>query len=118
MVLLKVTPATKVALQRYCSARQTEKDDGENQTKLDVLSRLEIGNPIDHADLIAISQLLVRSAKENDEDDLAKESRLETLMKGAEVYQPPPAPKPEPVSRLSFHPGHKSMLICYSDIRI
>ena len=104
MVLLTLTPAAKAATEEYCKLRKCEReDDAEVKERLEKLSKLELGNPIDHNDLIYISGLLVqRSRDEDGENAVAKEWRLDTLLKGALVYQPPSPPKPEHVSFTSL----------------
>ena len=100
MVLLTLTPAAKAAVEEYCRLKRevTEDEGGEGEAKLEHLSKVELGNPVDHSDLIDISRYLVRKNRKNDEDAVAREWRLDALLKGALVYQPPPTPKPEPVS--------------------
>lgn len=102
MVLLTLTPAAKNAVEEYCeSKRSPNEDDDENEleVKLEKLSKLEAGSPIDHHDLTEVSNFLVQQSRdENDGNGVAREWRLDTLLRGAIVYQPPPPPKPEPVS--------------------
>jgi hypothetical protein len=91
MVLLTVTPAAKRAIDEYC--RASEELGEETRT---TLSSIAIDSSIDHHQLIDISRYLIKhSAKPS---GVVKEWRLETLLKGAAVYQPPPPSKPEPVS--------------------
>ena len=98
MVLLTLTAAGKAAIDEYCRCYRT--DDDEKENRLERLSGIELGSPIDHNDLIDISRFLVeRSSRTQDERVTPKEWRLDALLKGATVYRPPPAPKPEPVSR-------------------
>jgi hypothetical protein len=91
MALLTVTPAAKRAIDEYC--RASEELGEETRTTLE---STVIDSPIDHHQLFDISRYLVKhSAKSS---GVGKGWRLETLLKGAAVYQPPPPSKPEPVS--------------------
>jgi hypothetical protein len=102
MVKLTVTAAAKTAIREYCRAATGSADIVEaNDRRKESISKLEIGSPIEHEDLIEISRFLVNQCQRENKDDLAKNWRLETLLKGANVYQPPPPPKPEPVSYTS-----------------
>ena len=95
MVLLTITPAAKAALVEYCR-RQKDVDEGysdEAKERCEKLSTAEIGNPIEHHELVDISKYLLQETS-----GAAKEWRLDTLLKGANVYQPPPPPKPEKAS--------------------
>ncbi|EME80860.1 uncharacterized protein MYCFIDRAFT_101139, partial [Pseudocercospora fijiensis CIRAD86] len=60
------------------------------------LSKAEIGSPIEHQELIDVSKYLVSHGR--CDGRIAKEWRLDTLLRGACVYRPPPPPKPEPTS--------------------
>jgi hypothetical protein len=96
MVLLTLTAAGKAAVDEYC---KPHKLGDQSDERLERLSAIELGSPIDHNDLIDISRFLVqRSRNDQDGETPAKQWCLDTLLKGATVYQPPPAPKPEPVS--------------------
>ncbi|KAF2213686.1 hypothetical protein CERZMDRAFT_39558 [Cercospora zeae-maydis SCOH1-5] len=96
MVLLTITPAAKAALSEYCT-RQKNVDEGysdEAKERREKLSTVEIGSPIEHHELVEVSRFLVQNVPMAAE--AAQEWRLDTLLKGANVYQPPPPPKPEP----------------------
>ena len=99
MVLLTVTSDVKAATEEYCRLKQDTNDEEvhDGGVNLEELSKTELGSPMDHNDLIAISRFLVRRSGEQDENWVAKEWRLDALVQGANVYQPPPPPKPEPV---------------------
>lgn len=101
MVLLTVTPAIRAAVTRYSKLQQLQGSTA-NETGSDLGDWLEaeIGSPIEHSKLIEISALLVREDRQSDENCLGKEWRLDTLLKGANIYRAPPSPKPEPVSTL------------------
>jgi TMEM199 family protein len=96
MVQLTLTAAGKAAIAQYLRLRKETGNRGDETLTSDHLSDLETGSPIDHAGLIKISQYLVQHSR-NAKDSLGKEWRLDTLLKGANVYQKPPPPKPEPV---------------------
>lgn len=91
MVLLTVTPAARVAIERYRALKSTEDEDDIRKRT----SALEIGSPIEHEDLIQISSYLRRY--DRNANLSTHEWRLDTILKGASVYQPPPPAKPEPV---------------------
>ena len=95
MVQLTLTAAGKAAVDEYCILNKSM---GHDQQTCERLSRLQPGSPIEHNDLVDISQFLVDSSR-GDEQTTSRKWRLDTLLKGAVVYQPPPTPKPEPVSR-------------------
>lgn len=92
MVLLTVTSATEAAIEQYKKSIRPS-----NEDTLDQLFTLEIGSPIEHDDLITLSTRLARYGRENTLD--IQNCRLDVLLRGASVYQPPPPSKPEPVSR-------------------
>ncbi|KAF2174103.1 hypothetical protein M409DRAFT_16376 [Zasmidium cellare ATCC 36951] len=92
MVQLTVTAAGKAAVEEYCRLK-TADGEGEGNERLETLSKTDLGSPVDHHELVGISKYLV--GKHRDSSEVAKEWRLETLLKGAVVYQPPPPPKPE-----------------------
>lgn len=102
MVQLTLTPAAKAAITEYHQRKgRGREDEGSGAaSQLKFLSEAEIGSPVDHHDLVQISKYLVQHSK-GQEDDVntkaAKPWRLDTLLKGATVYQPPPLPKAEPV---------------------
>jgi hypothetical protein len=92
MVLLTVTPAAKAALGVFL---KTVKGDANNEDTAEQHKRLvniEIGSPIEHHELVTISRNLVQHS-----GGTSRQWRLDTLLKGSTVYEPPPPPKPEPV---------------------
>lgn len=98
MVLLTITAAAEAALSDYCE-RQKDVDEGysdEAKERREKLSTAEIGSAIEHHELVEVSRFLVQAAQGDTE--LTQKWRLDTLLKGANVYQAPPPPKPEPVS--------------------
>lgn len=99
MVLLTLTSNAKAAIE-YCDGlRNSGKvDDDDFDRLLDRLSALATGSPVEHEDLIRLSTCLSSRAHKNGEND--RQWRLDNLLKGASVYQPPPPAKTEPVRRL------------------
>ncbi|KAF2772684.1 hypothetical protein EJ03DRAFT_190187 [Teratosphaeria nubilosa] len=95
MVRLTLTPAANAALEEYCALTDVASKDENKRQAIKHLIRLQIGDPIDHQMLLDASQYLVQQAKCNG-DELAKPWRLDTLLKGSTIYNPPPTPKPEP----------------------
>jgi hypothetical protein len=98
MVLLTITSTAKHALEEHI------RQDGEAMEDLDLRKRLEnfgkadTGNSIEHSDLIRISKYF-RYRQRSNGKVTARESRLDALLRAATVYQSPPPPRPEPVSR-------------------
>ena len=106
MVLLTLTTAAYAAVKEYCRLQSSDAEsvnDTETKARSGRLSQLELGSPVEHSDLIEISKSLVEHKRRQSPGDPAKEWRLDSLLRGAEVYQPPPPPKPEPVSNLRSH---------------
>lgn len=99
MVLLTVTPAAKAAIERYLAVEEgpLSGQGSELNATPDDLRNSEVGSPISHDDLIEMSKALIQQALHKDDKTVAKEWRLESLLKGAKVYQEPPPSKPEPV---------------------
>lgn len=91
MVLLTVTPAAKAAIDAFVVLKLNSAHRDEE------LARLDIGSEIDHHTLASISRHLVQHT-----GGVAREWRLEALLKGSTVYQPPPPPRPEPVCTFPF----------------
>lgn len=97
MVLLTITPAAKVAIDEYCK-RQKDVDEGysdEVKERHEKLSSADVGSAIEHTELLEVSKFMVQAV--NGVDGIAKQWRLETLLKGANIYKPPPPPKREQV---------------------
>lgn len=99
MVLLTVTPDAKAALDEYCQLKTVSANNG-LASELHSLSELEIGSSIEHHDLVSVSSYLVQHAHSTSGAD--RKWRLDTLLKGAAIHQPPPPAKKEPVSRGSL----------------
>lgn len=102
MVLLTVTPAAKAAIDAYLEVETGEADNDKTAKQREQLSQAEVGSPIEHHQLVSISRHLVQHSGGS-----ARQWRLDTLLKGATVYQAPPPPKPEPVR---FFPLHQGMM--------
>jgi hypothetical protein len=94
MVLLATTQAAKAAIDDYLALNADDQEDDSLQQRLERLAKVSLDGPVEHADLIAIS----KSAREDENATKTRQFRLETMLKGATVYKPPPPPKPEPVS--------------------
>jgi len=99
MVLLKTTSTLKAAVDEYVRLHADCENSEPLQYKLERLEKAELDGPIEHSDVIDISKRLVKECQ--DSDTSTKNWRLDTLLKGTTVYQPPPPPKPEPVGRSS-----------------
>ncbi|EMC96046.1 hypothetical protein BAUCODRAFT_514440 [Baudoinia panamericana UAMH 10762] len=99
MVKLTVTAVAKAAIVQYCSGKRSDRAefDDDEATRLNKLSDTEIGSPIEHYELILISKYLLNKYRNSDaEGGDTRRWRLDALLKGALVYEPPPPPKPEP----------------------
>lgn len=93
MVLLTITPATCHALgfRARLQGDTTSAVVGEPD-----LSHPVEGDPISHSQLVDLSSYLKSHESElKNEQDVSAD--LETLLKGARIYAPPPAPKPAKV---------------------
>ena len=107
MVLLTVTPAAKAAIDEYCTQKRINSDENRSEDeKLKKLQDLDLGSPIDHEELIEVSTFLAKSGRDDGSPFPTKGPRLDTLLKGANVYQPRPPSKPEPVCFL-FKQSHR-----------
>lgn len=110
MVLLKTTTTLKAAVDEYIRLHAGSEKSEPLQQQLERLEKAELDGPIEHSDVIDISKRLVK--EHHDSDTSAKNWRLDTLLKGTTVYQPPPPPKPEPVCR-SYVYSQKIMTYIY-----
>ncbi|KAI4732688.1 hypothetical protein E4T50_16747 [Aureobasidium sp. EXF-12298] len=90
MVLLTLTPAATSAVELY-NQLSDQKDDVSSSDPS--LSEPTIGAPVSHAQLIQVARFLRESQLPNKND-----FRLDTLLKGANIYVPPPKPKPQPTA--------------------
>lgn len=101
MVLLTLTQTAKVAIDEYQRLNADGDDTDEKlQLRLERLAEVKLGGPIEHADLIDVSKDLKKQHRsKHGSSAFPKERRLDTLLKGAAVFQPSPPPKPEPVSK-------------------
>jgi hypothetical protein len=89
MVLLTLTPAAKSAVELYNRLSDQEHHDPSSDHSL---SEPTVGAPVSHAQLIQVARFLCESQLPNKND-----FRLDTLLKGANIYVPPSKPKPQPV---------------------
>ncbi|EGP86573.1 unnamed protein product [Zymoseptoria tritici ST99CH_1A5] len=92
MVLLTTTATAKRAIEEYCRVNVELREESRKN-----LTNIETGSHIEHQQLVDISRYLVKHCA--DPSGIATEWRLETLLKSASVYQPPPPPKPEPTAQ-------------------
>jgi len=99
MVLLKTTQTLKAAVDEYLRLHVDCENSEAQQHKLERLEKVDLDGPIEHSDVVDISKRLLKEY--HDSDASAKNRRLDALLKGTTVYQPPPPPKPEPVGRSS-----------------
>ena len=95
MVLLRTTATLKAAVDEYLRLHADCENSEPLQHQLERLEKAELDGPIEHSDVIDISKRLVKECRGSDTS--ARTWRLDTLLKGTTVYQPPPPPKPEPV---------------------
>ena len=87
MVLLAMTPAIVSALESLILAQP--QDLGEPS-----LDNARVGQPISHLQLLVLAKTLPQKHY--------TPSALDHLLRGTEVYIPPPPPKPEPVGHVTF----------------
>lgn len=106
MVLLTITPAAKSAVELY-----NQLSDGKHDSSLGepLLSEPVVGGPVSHAQLIQVARFLRDSDVANSND-----FRLDALLKGANIYVPPPKPKPQPVC-FHQHVCRKHRMLTQSD---
>lgn len=100
MVLLKTTPTLKAAVDEYLRLHTDLENSELLQHQLQRLEKTDLDGPVEHSDVIDISKRLVQGCQNSDAS--TKNWRLDALLKGTTVYQPPPPPKPEPASRSSY----------------
>lgn len=91
MVLLTMTPSIVEGLQALNRAahdrQETTRPHRDDEPSLDDAA---VGNPVSHSQVVDMWKDL--------NDAHHGEYTLEMLLKGSNIYIPPPAPKPEPVS--------------------
>lgn len=96
MVLLTMTPAIVGGLSKIDGSRDQQPEATEDaseatQTPDEVsLEEPETGKPISHGQIVNLWKKLRAQGDSS--------HSLEELLRGARIYIPPPAPKPEPVS--------------------
>jgi len=98
MVLLTVTEAAKIAVDEFCRRKGLATEHDADPELCSRLAKVQVGGTIEHHELIHISRYLLSRARD-EEDSAAREPtrklRIDTLLRGATVYQAPPPPKPE-----------------------
>ncbi|KAH0378319.1 hypothetical protein KCU92_g8796, partial [Aureobasidium melanogenum] len=90
MVLLTLTPTAKSAVELYNQLSDQKYDVTSSDPSL---SEPTIGAPVSHAQLIQVARFLRETDIPNKND-----FRLDALLKGANIYVPPPKPKPQPTA--------------------
>ncbi|KAG9680728.1 hypothetical protein KCU95_g15295, partial [Aureobasidium melanogenum] len=90
MVLLTLTPAARSAVELYNQLSDQKHDDTLSDPSL---SEPTVGAPVSHAQLIQVARFLRGTDIPNKND-----FRLDALLKGANIYVPPPKPKPQPTA--------------------
>ena len=103
MVQLTITSVVKTAIDEYCKQSRIPLDDEDECSTLGLitLSKAEIGGPIEHHDLIQISKYLVRinqSGKSDVDSRFSTHWRIDSLLRGTNIYTAPPLLRKEPVS--------------------
>lgn len=105
MVLLTVTPAAKAAIDQWQASKPIDAD--RKQDTLDHLQALEVGNPVEHEDLVTLSRHLRQYGREQSSESSAW--TLDNLLRGARIHQPPPPLKAEPVSLICGRSSEASL---------
>ncbi|KAH0360489.1 hypothetical protein KCU65_g9391, partial [Aureobasidium melanogenum] len=90
MVLLTLTATAKSAVELYNQLSGQKHDDTSSDPSL---SEPTLGAPVSHAQLIQVARFL-RDTDISNKNDF----RLDALLKGANIYVPPPIPKPRPTA--------------------
>lgn len=100
MVLLTITPAAKSAIESY-NVLSPRRDASEQILDEPSLAEPIVGGAISHAQLIEVAQCLreqhERQSTSSGPCSPDQPVRLDSLLKGAKVYTPPPKPKQETV---------------------
>ena len=110
MVLLTLTPAAKTAVELYNQLSDQKRHESLNDPSL---SEPAVGAPVSHAQLIQVARFLRESHLDN-----KNEFRLDTLLKGANIYVPPPKPKPQPVCTHPALPSSRNFPLLTSTDRL
>ena len=102
MVRLTMTPALVVAIEEAQRSKLDLK--GTSETSEPSLDNPAVGNPISHGQIIALSKLLSHNQHSVESDSSSASqplpsSHLDDLLRGARIYNEPPKPKAEPVSK-------------------
>jgi len=103
MVLLTATPSVVAAIDK-CRFLATPSDT-KNAPNFASLKGTKLGDPVSHEQLIQISKLLKSHYGKRPHSNEATEKEgeepvayhLNDLLRGSQIYVPPPKPKPEPV---------------------
>ncbi|KAK4556200.1 hypothetical protein LTR86_006897 [Recurvomyces mirabilis] len=99
MVRITVTNAAKAAIIKYCELDQAGNASDDDQARLDALAALDVGSPIDHAELMRIAKSLRASRVQSTgkSDDTSTVWRLDSLLRGSSITQQstPPVARPQ-----------------------
>lgn len=100
MVLLTITPTIAAALEQ-CKEISAEKYSGLSQAGEPSLDSHELGKPIAHSQILELWKFLRDHKQSTKPDGTVKDqyARLDYLLRGSNIYVPPPKPKPEPVGK-------------------
>lgn len=94
MVLLTMTPSIVEGLNSLPATSPAEHPDDANHAQIQAtLADPEVGKPISHAQIVDLWRTLKASGA-------SPIISLEQLLRGSQVYIPPPPPKPEPVGHV------------------
>ena len=103
MVLLTITPAARQAVELYNALESSAAGQLDAEPSLVAPN---LGDPVSHLQLVHIARALKKRRGDGGSLQSAGTCRidLESLLRGANIYSPPPAPKQPPVSVRSTHP--------------
>ena len=98
MVLLTITPAAKTAIDLYNELKSSDKSyDPQDTNEPPPTIQATFGGPISHGQLIHLSRFL--QDREYSVGATSESVRLDALLKGSNIWTPPPKPRPEHVCK-------------------
>lgn len=101
MVLLTCREEAKRAIERFITLTEEAGSSSYEEVR-DALAKVEVGGPVQHTHLIIVSKYLSSQRDRLQHAGSPKDSislgRLECMLRGASVYQPPPPVKTEPTT--------------------
>ncbi|KAK5108499.1 hypothetical protein LTR62_008239 [Meristemomyces frigidus] len=110
MVQVTVTEAARIAIQEYCIRQRawSEIKPEAAKSRLDGLSDIAVGGPINHAELVEISKALVNSTARDPAatGDDSRQWRLDKLLRGASIHRRPAPPS----TRLAQTAEYKALM--------